>query len=107
MHHLRRVDDRLDRLAQALPALMHQRLSWMAEQLRSWQSRLQAGSHERVLARGYSVTRIGKGRTVVRSVRQVRDGDRLITQVADGEFESEVVNLDQLELFGQSWPRKN
>lgn len=107
MHHLRRVDDRLDRLARSLPALMHQRLSLMAEQLRSWQSRLQAGSHERVLARGYSVTRTRKGRTVVRSVRQVRDCDRLITQVADGEFESEVVNLDQLELFGQSWPREN
>ncbi len=30
---------------------------------------------------------------------QVRDGDRVLTEVSDGEFESTVVNLKQLELF--------
>ncbi len=106
-HRLGRVGDRVDRLARSLPLLMRRHLSMLAEQLRSQEGRLRAESHESVLARGYCVTRSRKGRKVVRSIKQVRDRDRLITQVADGEFESEVVNLRQLELFGQSWPNEN
>ena len=40
-----------------------------------------------------------KRREVVRGTGQVRDGDRILTETSDGEFESQVVNLQQLELF--------
>jgi hypothetical protein len=32
------------------------------------------------------------------------DGDHVVTQLAEGEFESRVLNLRQLELFDESWP---
>jgi hypothetical protein len=36
---------------------------------------------------------------VVRSVRDLEDRQRLVTELADGAFDSEVINLEQLELF--------
>ena len=56
-------------------------------------------SYESVLGRGYSITRIRKGREIVRSLDQLRDRQKLVTEVAGGAFESEVINLNQLELF--------
>ncbi len=56
-------------------------------------------SYKGTLRRGFSITRLKKGGCVVRSSREVSDGMRLVTETADGEFESQVVNLDQLELF--------
>ncbi|MFQ5512750.1 MAG: exodeoxyribonuclease VII large subunit, partial [Candidatus Krumholzibacteriia bacterium] len=60
---------------------------------------LAAMSYKSVLGRGFSITRRKKGRDVVRSVGQVYDGDTIITQLRDGEFESQVRNLRQWELF--------
>ena len=56
-------------------------------------------SYKSVLGRGFSITRLKRGRQVVRGRGQVTDGDRIKTETADGEFESEVLNLRQLELF--------
>jgi exonuclease VII large subunit len=56
-------------------------------------------SYRSTLGRGFSITRIKKGGIVVRQASQVRDGTRVVTEVADGEFESRVVDQDQLELF--------
>ena len=60
--------------------------------------RLRASSHEQVLARGFSVTRTAAGR-IVASVGDVRTGDRLRTEVRDGEFDSRVLDARQGELF--------
>ncbi len=46
-----------------------------------------------------TITRSKKGRGVVRSVRDLDDRQRIVTELADGEFEADVVNLKQLELF--------
>ena len=35
----------------------------------------------------------------LRFVRDLDDRDRIVTELADGEFEADVVNLKQLELF--------
>lgn len=75
------------------------RLEILAARLASTQTLLQAVSHERVLARGFSITRTKKGRRIVRSMGEVADGDRIVTQVADGEFESAALNNQQRELF--------
>jgi exodeoxyribonuclease VII large subunit len=53
------------------------------ERIESCAGRLSAVGPASVLARGYSVT-IGPDGRVVRSVRQVAPGDRLVTRVADG-----------------------
>lgn len=53
----------------------------------------------RVLARGFSITRDARSRAVIRSVSQVRDGQRLVTEVADGEFRSTADDPRQPRLF--------
>lgn len=63
---------------------------------------LEALSHRRVLQRGFSITRLKRGGRLVRSSCEVGDGQRIVTEVADGSFESEVVNVKQLELFDGS-----
>jgi exonuclease VII large subunit len=54
--------------------------------------------HE-VLRRGYSITRDARTRELIRSVRQVHEKTRIITQVADGEFRSTARDPKQPELF--------
>jgi len=91
--------DRVERAARGLGAAQKHKARLATARLAAAEGRLQAVSHRSVLARGFSVTRLKKGRTVVRWLAGVEDGTRLVTQVADGEFESQVVNLTQLELF--------
>ena len=91
--------DRWDNAATALPAAMDGRLRLAGEKLHSAAELLAAMSHRSVLGRGFAITRSKRGRKIVRSVAELRDGDRVLTEVSDGEFESQVVNLKQLELF--------
>jgi exodeoxyribonuclease VII large subunit len=93
---------RLERLSESLPRAVRHRYSLAVERLRAEVQRLEAVGYESVLARGYSVTRLKKARTLVRSIEQVADGTRIVTRIADGEFESQVVNRQQLELFETS-----
>lgn len=97
---LPRLFEHVERLAEALPASMRHRISLLAERLRRSEDVLAALSYKSVLGRGFSITRINKGRTLVRSVAQLDDRQRIVTQLADGEVESDVVNRRQLELFG-------
>ena len=83
----------------ALTGAIRHRLTLHHECVRRHLERLRAMSYKSVLGRGFSITRIKKGHTVVRSLKQLKDRQRVVTETADGEFESEVVNLNQLELF--------
>ena len=60
---------------------------------------MSAMGYKSVLNRGFSITRTKRGRQVVRSPKQLQDRQRVLTELAEGELESEVVNLTQLELF--------
>jgi len=71
----------------------------LQQHLHQQQQLLAALSHKRVLQRGYSITRLKKGKHILRSIRQVQDNQRIMTELSDGEVESEVVNQSQLELF--------
>jgi exodeoxyribonuclease VII large subunit len=98
-HRTQLLAERVTRLSAMLPSLMRHRVRLLNGTVGSIAGRLEAGSHRRVLSRGYSVTRTKKGRKVVRSVRDLEDRQRLVTELADGAFDSEVINLEQLELF--------
>ena len=98
-HRILRHVDHVRRTADAIAAATHYRLDIRRERVRRQEERLAAMSYRSVLARGFCITRIKKGRKVVRSVSQLRDLQRLVSRIADGEFELEVVNLNQLELF--------
>lgn len=87
-------------LAHALVAAQRSTMKLRRRSLDGRIDHLRAVGYESILARGFSVTRTKKERKVVRNIGDLRDGDRLITQVADGTVESEVTGLDQLELFG-------
>ncbi len=59
---------------------------------------LAAVDPHRVLNRGYSYTTTESG-ALVASVKDVRDGDRIVTQVADGSIDSVVKTARQMDLF--------
>ena len=90
---------RLEALARRTRLGIRQRFGLSAEQLHAQAGKLEALSYRSVLGRGFSITRLKQRHKLVRSVADLRDGARIITEMTDGEVESEVVNLTQLELF--------
>ena len=96
---LKRLAEQVARLGTSIPAALAQRLTLLNQRLTSQQALLAAVSHENVLARGFSITRMKKGRKIVRSVSELTDRQRLVTQLSDGEFDSEAINIRQRELF--------
>lgn len=91
--------ERVERLADRLSADIRRERDQLAESLKRESARLAALSYRSVLERGFSITRRRKDGAIVRSIQDIRDRARIMTQTANGEFESEVINLSQLELF--------
>jgi exonuclease VII large subunit len=52
-----------------------------------------------VLKRGYSLTRDARTRRLIRSVTEIRDRLRIVTELADGEFRSTAEDPRQPNLF--------
>ena len=119
---LRRSDRRLQSCLRALPNLLpHRRLGRAEERLTQMQRRMQRAAHQtlaacctrldgqlqrltlcdpkHILARGYSITRDAKTRRIIRSINEIRENTRVITQVADGEFRSNAEDPQQPRLF--------
>ncbi|NOT00782.1 MAG: exodeoxyribonuclease VII large subunit [Phycisphaerales bacterium] len=97
VHHWeRRLNDRAARFADIHPKRRWERLSDRIDQMTR---RLEALSHNSVLRRGFTLTRLSRGRGLLRSPTQVRDGELIVTDTAGGSVESRVVNLKQMELF--------
>lgn len=90
------------RLAQGLRHLQHlagHLLELDRRHLASVATRLEASSHRATLARGFTITRLKRGRQIISGPTQVRTGDLIITETATGEIESRVQDRNQLELF--------
>lgn len=89
MDERRRLDARPQRLEQAVGARLtreHHRLELAGRTLR-------LAGPERILRLGFSITLVN-GR-VVRSVADIRPGERLVTRLADGEVASRVERVDE------------
>jgi exodeoxyribonuclease VII large subunit len=82
-----RIDDLMSR---AEKAMLHE-LRLRQERLDGMLGRLASVSPEGTLERGYAIVRRRETDAVIHSVEQVRSGDRLEIQVADGEFEAQAV----------------
>jgi len=81
---------RVDDLERAAASSLRHRLALLRVRLRSRALQLEGLSPLGVLGRGYSITRhLGTGE-VVKSIVQVREGDRIGVRVSDGEFEGTV-----------------
>lgn len=98
-HRVARLGDRLRLVARQMRAGLGHRIKASRERVDAHAELLVALSYRSVLQRGYSITRMKKGRVVVRNPEQLRDDDLLVTESAGGAFESRVVNLEQMELF--------
>jgi exodeoxyribonuclease VII large subunit len=92
--HLRTARVRLDRAVVRTVRHGEQLLAARLEAVRACDPRA-------VLRRGYSITRLAKTRQVVRSIGDVQDGTRLITEVADGTFRSTADDPRQPGLFDE------
>lgn len=95
-----RLRQRMEHVESDVKLALRHRLALAAKAIEYQDSRLAALSYKSVLGRGFAITRTARGRAVVRSISELRDGQRVVTEVMDGTFESEVINLRQLELFG-------
>src|SRR5205807_309013 len=82
----RRVDEWVERLHRAI----RQRMMRTHERLQAQAAHLATLSPFNVRGRGYSLTRREADRIVVRSPEQVRPGDRLVTDVQNGQIISRV-----------------
>lgn len=99
---------RTSRYAEHVRQGLH-RLRWaMAQRLdrarRRFEGRLEvlaACDPRRVLRRGYSITREAKTRRILRSIDDVRDGLRIISELADGQFRSTADDPKQPGLFDE------
>lgn len=104
--------ERVEALRCRLDTVVLTRLARLRERLNATQRELAAVDPRQVLKRGYSYTTLADG-SLVRSIKNVRSGDALVTNVADGTIRSVVggstqrprrkkpaTDDDQLDLFG-------
>lgn len=94
-----RLDEQLSQFGRRLRYALRTYLARAKTRLQHGEDAARACSPERVLKRGYSVTRDHKTKKVIRSEAEVREGDRVVTQLADGEFPSIVEDPRQPRLF--------
>jgi exodeoxyribonuclease VII large subunit len=99
LKNLHRSEEYLRRWKLRAALSLRHRLEIGAERSLSLHRRLTALGYKSILSRGFSITRSLHGRRIIRSVADLSDGARIITEISDGEVQSEVVNLFQRHLF--------
>lgn len=75
------------------------RLVLLRQRLEALSARLASCSHEQVLRRGFTITRLARTGRIVRSRTDAKPDDRIVTQTASGEISSRVLDDRQGELF--------
>lgn len=99
VHTVRAEQSRLVGLERRLRRGMASLLTDRIRQATAIEGRLAAGSPQQVLKRGFTITRRYRGHEAIRSPEGLREGDRIVTETADGEIHSRVVDSKQGELF--------
>jgi exodeoxyribonuclease VII large subunit len=82
-----------------LQRAMQIHLRRQADRIAGLSVHLEAISPQRVLERGYTVTRLKKTGVILRSSSQLKPGDLMVTRFQDGEVESTVEDARQPRLF--------
>ena len=91
--------ERLDRFDRRLLTSVERILERAGSHIHATAEKLQAMSYRTTLTRGFSITRTKRDRHVVRDGTALKNGDRLLTETAGGEVESQVVRTKQMDLF--------
>jgi exodeoxyribonuclease VII large subunit len=89
------LGDLSNRLTLAVRNDLHRR----SQQMDLLRRNLDAISPRAVLKRGYTITTKKKNGAIVRAAAELREGERIVTQFADGTAESIVEDQKQLPLF--------
>jgi exodeoxyribonuclease VII large subunit len=90
-----RLNDAERRLRVAVSSSLQQR----STHLNATEAQLRAISPMAVLARGYSITTLKRDGSILRSAAGVKEGERLVTRLADGTVESIAQDSKQGVLF--------
>jgi exodeoxyribonuclease VII large subunit len=98
-HALALARQRNETILRRLSRGMEQMVLLRRRTMEALQGRLVALAPSEVLRRGYSITTIKKSGAILRSARQVKEGDRIVTRLADGTSESIVQDTRQMGLF--------
>ena len=97
--HLNARKLKLDTIAQKLELTTNFRLLSINEKLDTFELRLRSSNPQSLLERGYSITRVKSTGEVLMRADQVVGGERLVTQLSEGEIESIASDPKQPELF--------
>lgn len=98
-HQVRLSTLRLAGFEQRLGSAISSDLKKRMLQLEMTERHLQAIGPEQVLRRGYSITMRKKDGAILRSAREVRPGEKLLTRLVDGTIESVTDDANQPRLF--------
>jgi exodeoxyribonuclease VII large subunit len=96
---LARHEEHVDQVRRRMGTTLRQKVAHGKGLLEARMEAVAACDPKRVLGRGYSVTRVAATRRVIRSLAQVKDRLRIITELADGEFSSTAQDPQQPGLF--------
>lgn len=90
----------LAQAAQRLQTALRRAVERRTQALEARRAAVVTGDPRRLLGRGYSITRDARSRRILRSIREIRDGQRVITTLSDGEFRATADDPRQPGLFG-------
>jgi len=91
---------RLEQLSSRLHRAMAENCACRRRQVEGEWGRLRALGPQEVLNRGYTITTLKKTGAILRSARQAKTGERIMTRFSDGSTQSIVEDQRQLPLFG-------
>jgi len=96
---IQRCDEHVRQMRRRLGEGITRRLARHRALLKAKSETLAACDPRRILKRGYSITRDARTRKLLASVERIRDGQRIITELHDGEFRSTADDPKQPRLF--------
>lgn len=89
----------LDQWKARLSHAMGQTFRHRDHSLNDYAVRLSASSHEAILRRGFTITRLAHNRKLLQRREDAQPGERLVTELADGTIMSRVLDGRQGKLF--------
>ena len=96
---LARFDEHLDQINRRANAVMQHSLASAMQLLQTRVSAIETSHPRHILRRGYSITRDARTGRVLKSIDQIKDKLRIITELSDGEFRATADNPKQSGLF--------
>jgi len=70
------------------------RIKSTRQKLQALSARIEATGYRQTLARGYTITRLSRDKTIISSAGEVAPGQKIVTETAQGEFESQVTETE-------------